>query len=102
MCAAMLRALVMEDFLSRTGDGLFCEIDHALRDEPTALGSPPESPFASGGSRQSSLLDYAEADTRAASLSVSGMTEPGWYYGFLCRECGAGLPSNAATYHEGD
>ena len=23
VCAAMLRALVMEDFLSRTGDGLF-------------------------------------------------------------------------------
>lgn len=20
------------------------------------------------------------------------MTEPGWYYGFLCHECGIGLP----------
>jgi len=25
------------------------------------------------------------------------MTEPGWYFGFLCKQCGISLPSNAAT-----
>ena len=39
--AAMLRALVMENFLSRAGDGLFVRSDHILINEPTATPSIP-------------------------------------------------------------
>jgi len=37
--AAMLRALVMENFLSRAGDGVFVRSIDILRNEPTAIAS---------------------------------------------------------------
>jgi len=39
VCAAMLRALVMENFLSRAGDGVFVRSIDILRNEPTAIAS---------------------------------------------------------------
>jgi hypothetical protein len=36
VCAAMLRALVMEDFLSRTGEGVFLRATTQLTNEATA------------------------------------------------------------------
>jgi hypothetical protein len=41
VCAAMLRALVMEDFLSRARDGLFVRSTIRLKNEPTATPSIP-------------------------------------------------------------
>jgi len=39
VCAAVLRALVMENFLSRAGDGVFVRSIDILRNEPTAIAS---------------------------------------------------------------
>jgi hypothetical protein len=35
VCAAALRALVMEHFLSRSGDGQFVRFDHTVKKEST-------------------------------------------------------------------
>ena len=39
VCAATLRALVMEDFLSRTGDGLFVRSTTHVKNQPAALSN---------------------------------------------------------------
>ena len=39
VCAAMLRALVIENFLSRTGDGQFVRFEpHIIKNEPRTTG----------------------------------------------------------------